>query len=48
MLVESRCRLVLGIHHQGEGGNLRMGSTIERIGQQRITKTFTFECLIDS
>ena len=33
MLVESRCRLVLGIHNQGEGGNLRTGSTVERVGQ---------------
>jgi hypothetical protein len=35
MPVESRCRLVLGVHHQGEGGNLRTGGTVKRIGQQR-------------
>ena len=37
MPVESRCRLVLGVHHQGEGGNLRTGGTVERIGQQSTT-----------
>jgi hypothetical protein len=35
MPVESCCRFVLGVHHHGEGGNLRTGGTVERIGQQR-------------
>ena len=48
MPVESRCRLVLGVHHHGKGGNLRAGGTAERIGQQSATKTLAFECLIDS
>jgi hypothetical protein len=25
--------LVFGVHHQREGGNLRIGGTIERVGQ---------------
>lgn len=48
MPVESCCCLVLGVHHHGEGGNLRAGCTAERIGQQSATKSLAFECLIDS
>jgi len=32
MPVKSRSHLVLGVHHQGEGSNLRTGSAHERIG----------------
>lgn len=31
--VESRYRIVLGVHNHGESGNLRTGSRDERIGQ---------------
>ena len=48
MLVERRCRFVLGVYHQSESGNLRTGCTVERIGQQRTAKTLPLECMIDS
>lgn len=48
MPVESRCRLVFGIHHQGKGGNPGTGGTVERISQQRTAQTLALESLIDS
>lgn len=47
MSVEGRCRLVLGIHDQGIGGNLGTDSTVERIGQQCAAQPLPFESLID-
>lgn len=48
MLVESHCRLILRIHHQGIGGDLRACSTVERIGQKRSPpQPLPFKCLID-
>ena len=48
MSVESRYPLVLGVHHQGEGGNLRTGCTFERVSQKRTAETLAREFLIDS
>src|SRR6218665_2185441 len=48
MPVKSGCRFVVGVHHQGESGNLRTGGPVERISQKRTAKTLPLECLIDS